>query len=72
MNRTRNERKRDSTYILALTMIVAATVTIVLSVAYLMGQHDAVREPMQQPEVVAKVTPTEILVQNDEEQREEQ
>ena len=49
MSRTRNERKRD---IFAITVIVAAIVTIVLSVAYLLGQHDAVREPMQQPEVV--------------------
>ena len=51
MSRTRNERKRDSTYILALTVIVAAMVTIVLSVVYLLGQHDAVVEPTQQPEV---------------------
>ena len=51
MSRTRNERKRDSTYLLALTVIIAATSTIVLSVAYLMGQHDAIREPVQQPEV---------------------
>ena len=65
MSRTRNERKRDSTYIFALTVIVAAIVTIVLSVAYILGQHDAVREPTQQPEVVAKVIPTEILVHND-------
>ena len=68
MSRTRNERKRDSTYILALTVIVAAMVTIVLSVAYILGQHDAVREPTQQSEVVAKVIPTEILVHNDFEQ----
>ena len=72
MSRTRNEHKRDSTYILALTMIVAAMVTILLSVAYLLGQHDEVVEPMQQQEVVAKVIPTEILVHNDAEQREEQ
>ena len=51
MSRTRNERKRDKTYILALTVIVAAIVTIVISVAYLMGQHDEVIEPTQQPEV---------------------
>ena len=51
MSRTRNERKRDRTYALALTVIIAAIVTIVLSVAYLLGQHDAVREPVQQPEV---------------------
>ena len=51
MSRTRNECKRDRTCILALTVIVAAMVTIVLSVAYLLGQHDAVREPVQQPEV---------------------
>ena len=68
MSRTRNERKRDSTYIFALTVIVAAMVTIVLSVAYLLGQHDAVVEPTQQSEVVAKVIPTEILVHNDFEQ----
>ena len=72
MSRTRNERKRDRTYILALTVIVAAIVTIVLSVAYLMGQHDAVREPVQQPEVVAKAIPTEIIVHNDSEPEEEQ
>ena len=72
MSRTRNERKRDSTYTLALTVIVAAIVTILLSVAYLMGQHDAVREPVQQPEVVAKVIPTEIIVHNNSEQEEEQ
>ena len=65
MSRTRNERKRDKTYILALTVIVAAMVTILLSVAYLMGQHDAVVEPVQQPEVVAKAIPTEIIVSND-------
>ena len=68
MSRTRNERKRDSTYILALTVIVAAMVTIVLSVAYIMGQHDTVVEPTQQSEVVAKVIPTDILVHNDFEQ----
>lgn len=68
MSRTRNERKRYRTYILALTMIVAAIVTIVLSVAYLMWQHDAVVEPTQQSEVVAKVIPTEIIVHNDFEQ----
>ena len=72
MSRTRNERNRDRTYILALTVIVAAMVTIVLSVAYLMGQHDAVVEPTQQPEVVAKAIPTEIIVHNDSEQKEEQ
>lgn len=72
MSRTRNERKRDSTYILALTVIVAAIVTIVLSVAYLLGQHDAVVEPTQQPEVVAQEIPTEILVLNDYEPKEEQ
>lgn len=68
MNRTRNERKRYRTYILALTVIVAAIVTIVLSVAYLLGQHDEVVEPTQQSAVVAKVIPTEILVHNDFEQ----
>ena len=68
MNRTRNERKRYRTYILALTVIVAAMATIVLSVAYLLGQHDAVVEPTQQSEVVAKVIPTDILVHNDFEQ----
>ena len=72
MSRTRNECKRDRTYILALTVIVAAIVTIVLSVAYLMGQHDAVVEPTQQPEVVAKVITTEILVHNDPEPEEAQ
>ena len=72
MSRTRNERKRDRTYIFALTVIVAAIVTIVLSVAYLMGQHDAVVEPTQQSEVVAQVVSTEIIVHNDYEQREEQ
>lgn len=68
MSRTRNERKRDSTYILALTMIVVAMVTIVLSVADILGQHDAVVEPVQKPEVVAKVITTEILVHNNSEQ----
>lgn len=68
MSRTRNESKRYRTYILALTVIVAAIVTIVLSVAYLMGQHDAGIEPTQQPEVVAKEIPTEIIVHNDFEQ----
>ena len=72
MSRTRNERKRDRTYIFALTVIVAAIVTIVLSVAYLLGQHDAVVEPTQQSEVVAKVIPTEIIVHNDSEPKEEQ
>lgn len=72
MSRTRNERKRYRTYILALTVIVAAIVTIVLSVAYILGQHDAVVEPTQQPEVVAKEIPTEILVLNDYEPKEEQ
>ena len=72
MSRTRNERKRDRTYILALTVIVAAIVTIVLSVAYILGQHDAVIEPTQQPEVVAKEIPTEILVHNDPEPKEVQ
>ena len=72
MSRTRNECKRDRTYILALTVIVAAMVTIVLSVAYILGQHDAVVEPTQQPEVVAKEIPTEILVHNDPEPEEEQ
>lgn len=65
MSRTRNERKRDKTYIFALTVIVAALVTIVLSVAYLMGQHDEADEPVQQSEVVAQVIPTEIIVLND-------
>ena len=68
MSRTRNERKRDSTYILALTVTVAAMVTIVLSVAYILGQHDEVVEPTQQPEVVAKGITTETLVHNDLEQ----
>ena len=72
MSRTRNERKRDSTYELALTVIVAAMVTTMLSVSYILGQHDEVREPTQQPEVVAKVTPTEIIVHNDYEPKEEQ
>ena len=72
MSRTRNERKRDRTYILALTVIVAAIATIVLYVAYLLGQHDAVREPAQQQEVVAKVIPTKIIAHNDYEPREEQ
>ena len=72
MSRTRNERKRDSTYILALTVIVAAMVTIVLSVAYILGQHDAVIEPTQQSDVVAKAIPTEIIVHNDSEPEEEQ
>ena len=72
MSRTRNERKRDSTYILALTVIGVAIVIIVISVAYLMGQHDAVVEHTQQPEVVAKVIPTEIIVHNDSEPKEEQ
>ena len=71
MSRTRNERKRDMTYILALTVIVAAIVTIVLSVAYILGQHNAVIEPTQQPEVVVKVIPTEIIVPNDSEPKEE-
>ena len=68
MSRTRNERKRYRTYILALTVIVAAIVTIVLSVAYILGQHNAVVEPTQQSEVVVKVLPTEILLHNDLEQ----
>lgn len=72
MSRTRNERKRDSTYILALTVIVAAMVTIVLSVAYILGQHDAVIESTQQQEVVAQEIPTEIIVHNDSEPKEEQ
>ena len=72
MSRTRNEHKRDRTYILALTVIVASMVTIVLSVAYILGQHGAVIEPTQQPEVVTKVIPTEIIVHNDSEQKEEQ
>ena len=72
MSRTRNERKRDSTYILALTVIVAAIATIVLYVVYILGQHNAVIEPTQQPEVVAKEIPTEILVHNDPEPEEEQ
>ena len=72
MSRTRNERKRDRTCVFALTVIVAAMVTIVLSVAYLMGQHDAVIEPTQQPAVVAKVITTEILVHNDPKPKEEQ
>ena len=72
MSRTRNERKRDSTYILALTVIVEAIVTIVLSVADNPVQHDAVVEPTQQSVVVAKVIPTEIIVLNDSETEEEQ
>ena len=72
MSRTRNESKRDMTYILALTVIVAAIATIVLSVAYLMGQHDAVVEPTQQSEVAVKAIPTEILVHNDPEPKEVQ
>ena len=72
MSRTRNERKRDSTYIFALTVIVAAIVTIVLSVADILGQHDAVIEHAQQPEVVTQVIPTEIIVNNDSEPKEEQ
>ena len=72
MSRTRNECKRDRTYILALTVIVAAIVTIVLSVAYILGQHDAVVEPTQQPEVVAQAIPTEIIVHNDSAYKEEQ
>ena len=71
MSRTRNERNRDRTYILALTVIVAAMVTIVLSVAYLLGQHDAVREPTRQSEVVAKVIATASIVHNDSEPKEE-
>ena len=51
MSRTRNERKRYKTYVFALTIIVVAIVTIVLSVAYILGQHDAVEEQAQQPEV---------------------
>ena len=72
MSRTRNERKRYKTYVFALTIIVVAIVTIVLSVAYLMGQHDAVVEPTQQSGVVAKEIPTEIIVHNDYEPKEEQ
>lgn len=72
MSRTRNERKRDKTDIFALTVIIAALATVVLSVAYLMGQHDAVIEPTQQQEVVAQEIPTEILVHNDSEPNEEQ
>ena len=72
MGRTRNERKRDRTYIFALTVIIAAIVTIVLSVACILGQHDAVVEPTQQPEVASKVVPTEIIVHNDSEPKEEQ
>ena len=72
MSRTRNERKRDRTYIFALTVIVAAIVTIVLSVAYILGQHDAVIEPTQQQEVVAKVIPTASIIHNDSEPKEEQ
>ena len=64
MSRTRNERNRDRTCVFALTVIVAAMVTIVLSVAYILGQHDAVIEPVQQPEVVAKAIPAEIIVHN--------
>ena len=72
MSRTRNERKRDRTYIFALTVIVAAIVTIVLSVAYILGQHNTVVEPAQQSEVVAKVIPIASIVHNDSEQTEEQ
>ena len=72
MSRTRNERKRDSTYILALTVIVAAMVTIVLSVEYILGQHDAVVEPTQQSEVVAKVITTASIGHNYSEPQEAQ
>ena len=72
MSRTRNECKRDRIYIFALTVIVATIVTIVLSVAYILGQHDAVVEPTQQLEVVAKEIPTEIIVHNDSEPQEVQ
>ena len=72
MSRTRNERKRYRTYILALTVIVVAMVTIVLSVAYILGQHDEVVEPTQQSEVAVKAIPTEILVHNDPEPKEVQ
>lgn len=72
MRRTRNERKRDRIYIFTLTVIVAAIATIVLSVEYILGQHDAVIEPTQQPEVIAKEIPTEIIVRNDSEPKEEQ
>lgn len=72
MSRTINERKRDRTYIFALTVTVAAIVTIVLSVAYILGQHDAVVEPTQQSEVVTQVIPTEIIVHNNSEPKEEQ
>ena len=71
MSRTRNERNRDRTYIFALTVIVAAMVTILLYVAYILGQHDAVVEPAQQPEVVAKAIPTASIVHNDPEPNEE-
>ena len=72
MSRTRNERKRDSTYVFALTVIVAAMVTIGLFVAYILGQHEAVVEPTQQSEGVAKVLSTEIIVHNDPEPKEVQ
>ena len=72
MSRTRNERKRDRTCILALTVIVAAMVTIGLFVAYILGQHEAVVEPTQQSEVVTQVISTKILVHNDSEPEEEQ
>lgn len=72
MSRTRNERKRYRTYIFVLTVIVAAVTTIVLSVAYILGQHDAVIEPAQQPELVTQVIPTEIIVPSDSEPKEEQ
>ena len=72
MSITRNERKRDKTYICALTVIIAAIATNVLSVADIIEQHDAVVEPAQQPEVVTKVIPTEIIVHNDPEPEEEQ
>lgn len=71
MSRTRNERNRDRTYIFALTVIVAAIVTIVLSVVYILGQHDATNMPVQQPEVIAQVIPTEIIVHNDSEYEQE-
>ena len=63
MSRTRNERKRYRTYILALTVIVAAIVTILTSVAYILGQHDAVIEPTQQSEVepVCRVIEADIV-----------
>ena len=72
MSRTRNERKRYRTYILVLTVIVAAMAAIMLYVVYILGQHDAVVEPTQQSEVVTQVISTETVVHDDSEPEEEQ